>query len=42
MALMDRGNLNSNKIYFVLNTWLLEYRKEFAKITAKSKKETRQ
>ena len=40
MAVMDLGTFNSNKIYFVLV--IIEYRKEFAKITAKSKKETRQ
>ena len=36
MALMGHGTLNSKKIYFVLVTWLIEYRKELAKVTAKN------
>ena len=32
------GTFNSNKIYFALIIWLIEYKKELAKITVKSKK----
>ena len=32
------GTFNSNKIYFVLLTWLIEYRKQLGKITTRSKK----
>ena len=39
---MGHGTFNSNKIYFVLVTWLIEYIKKFSKIKAKGKKETRQ
>ena len=38
MALMAHGTFNSNKIYFALITWLIEYRKELAKVTVKVKK----
>ena len=36
MALMGHGTFNSNKIYFVLMTSLIEYSEKLAKITAKS------
>ena len=36
MALMGHGTFNSNKMYFVLNTWLIEYQKKLSKLTAKS------
>ena len=35
---MDHGTFNSNTIYFVLITSLIEYRKKLVKTTAKSKK----
>ena len=35
---MGHGTFNFNQIYFVLITWLIEYRTESSKITAKSKK----
>ena len=35
---MDHGAFNSNKIYFVLITKLIKYRKKLTKITAKSLK----
>ena len=36
MAFTGHGTFNSNKIYFILIAKLIEYRKKFAKITAKS------
>ena len=36
MALMGHGTFNSNKMYFVLNPWLIEYQKKLSKLTAKS------
>ena len=41
MALKDHGTFDSYKIYFVLTTWLLEYKKELWKVTAKSKKKNK-
>ena len=41
MSLMGHGTFSSNKIYFVLITWLIEHRKRLANITGKSFK-TRQ
>ena len=38
MALMGHGTFNSNKMYFVLNPWLIEYQKKLSKLTAKSLK----
>ena len=35
---MGHGNFNSNKIHSFLITWLIEYRKELAKIITKSEK----
>ena len=40
MALMGHGTFNSNKVYFVLITYVIEHRRELAKIAAKSKKKT--
>ena len=42
MVLMGHGPFHSNTVYFALITGLIEYRKKLAKITAKSKKKTRQ
>ena len=42
MVLMGHGTFHSNTVYFALITGLIEYRKKLAKITAKSKKKTRQ
>ena len=42
MALMGHCAFNSKKIYFVLITLFIEYRKELAKITAKSLEKLRQ
>ena len=36
MALMGHGTFNSNKMYFVLNPWLIECQKKLSKLTAKS------
>ena len=38
MVLMGYGTFNSNTVYFALITWVIEYRKKLAKITAKSNK----
>ena len=35
---MGHGTFNSNKVYFVLITYVIEYRRELAKIAAKSQK----
>ena len=38
MVLMVHGTFDSNKMYFILIPLLIEYGRELAKITAKSKK----
>ena len=38
MGPMGQGTFNSNKIYFALIPYLIEYKKELAKIAAKKTK----